>query len=202
MNEYDEKWEEKINALIDGELDPLGADELKAEATDDRELARAIVEAYQLQQAMEAVKVERAPASLRKKLKAIIPVHLFGQCAEMEQIMQVAEQYGLVVIEDAAQAIGSEYEFEDGSIKRAGSIGQYGCFSFFPSKNLGAFGDAGMVTTNDETIYERLKIMRVHGSKPKYYHDEVVRNGYCNGKETFAYVKNIMQRFERYSQFI
>ena len=71
MNEYDEKWEEKINALIDGELDPLGAEELKAEATDDRELARAIIEAYQLQQAMEAVRVERAPVSLRKKLKAI-----------------------------------------------------------------------------------------------------------------------------------
>jgi dTDP-4-amino-4,6-dideoxygalactose transaminase len=106
----------------------------------------------------------------RARLKAIMPVHLFGQCADMEPILELAEQYGLEVIEDAAQAIGSEYAFRDGTVKRAGSMGNYGCFSFFPSKNLGAFGDGGMVTTNSEEIYERLLIMRGHGAKPKYYH--------------------------------
>ena len=103
-------------------------------------------------------------------LKAVIPVHLFGQSADMEPIMKMAEAHGLKVIEDAAQAIGSEYEFSDGKVRRAGAIGQYGCLSFFPSKNLGAFGDGGMVLTNKDEIYEHLKIMRVHGSKPKYYH--------------------------------
>jgi len=81
-----------------------------------------------------------------------------------------------VVIEDAAQAIGAEYEFADGTVRRAGSMGEYGCFSFFPSKNLGAFGDAGMVTTNSLEICERLKILRVHGSSPKYYHKVVGGN--------------------------
>jgi dTDP-4-amino-4,6-dideoxygalactose transaminase len=112
----------------------------------------------------------------RSKIKAVIPVHLFGQCADMEPILDVAETYGLTVIEDAAQAIGAEYEFSEGSVKKAGSMGQYGCFSFFPSKNLGAFGDGGMVTTNEKEIYERLKIMRVHGSQPKYYHSIIGGN--------------------------
>jgi len=123
---------------------------------------------------MDPVKLEARISSMhdeeRSKLKAIIPVHLFGQCAEMEPILETARKYRLTMIEDAAQAIGSEYQFADGSVKRAGSMGEYGCFSFFPSKNLGAFGDGGMVTTNSEEIYDRLKIMRVHGGRPKYYH--------------------------------
>lgn len=106
----------------------------------------------------------------RSRLKAVMPVHLYGQCADMEPILKIADEYNLAVIEDAAQAIGAEYEFSDGSVKRAGSMGHYGCFSFFPSKNLGAFGDGGMVTTNDEVLYDRLRILRVHGAKPKYYH--------------------------------
>jgi dTDP-4-amino-4,6-dideoxygalactose transaminase len=106
----------------------------------------------------------------KSRLRAVIPVHLFGQCADMGPILHVAQSHGLTVIEDAAQAIGAEYGLADGSIKRAGSMGHYGCFSFFPSKNLGAFGDGGMVTTNEKETYERLKIMRVHGAKPKYYH--------------------------------
>jgi dTDP-4-amino-4,6-dideoxygalactose transaminase len=106
----------------------------------------------------------------RARAKAVIPVHLYGQCADMEPILASAERYGLTVIEDAAQAIGSTYRFESGEIRRAGAMGSYGCFSFFPSKNLGAFGDGGMVSTNSEDLYDRLKIMRVHGSKPKYYH--------------------------------
>lgn len=106
----------------------------------------------------------------RSRVKAIMPVHLFGQCADMEPILETAKKYNLVVIEDAAQAIGAEIAFRGGVAKRAGSMGEYGCFSFFPSKNLGAFGDGGMVTTNSKDLYERLMIMRGHGAKPKYYH--------------------------------
>jgi len=102
---------------------------------------------------------------ITKHTKAIIPVHLFGQCCDMEPILQIARAYDLVLIEDAAQAIGAEYKGQ-----RAGSIGDIGCFSFFPSKNLGAFGDGGMVTTSSKSLYEKLKILRVHGSHPKYYH--------------------------------
>lgn len=112
----------------------------------------------------------------RSKLKAVIPVHLYGQCADMEPILETAAKYDLTVIEDAAQAIGSEYRFSDGSVKRAGSMGDYGCFSFFPSKNLGAFGDAGMVITNSRELSERLKIMRDHGQDPKYYYQFIGGN--------------------------
>jgi dTDP-4-amino-4,6-dideoxygalactose transaminase len=112
----------------------------------------------------------------RDRVKAVIPIHLYGQCADMEPILNASAAEGILIIEDAAQAIGSEYEFRDKTVKKAGSMGQYGCFSFFPSKNLGAFGDGGMVTTDDEEIYNRLKIMRVHGSKPKYYHNSIGGN--------------------------
>ncbi|HEY6085666.1 MAG TPA: DegT/DnrJ/EryC1/StrS family aminotransferase [Nitrospira sp.] len=110
------------------------------------------------------------PAKIEKVLtgntKALIPVHLYGQCADMGPIMELATRRKLAVIEDAAQAIGTEYK--DG--RRAGSMGTVGCLSFFPSKNLGCLGDAGMVVTNDLELAERLKVLRVHGSKPKYYH--------------------------------
>ena len=99
------------------------------------------------------------------KTKAIIPVHIFGQCAEMDKINEIAKKHDLVVIEDAAQAIGSEYKG-----RRAGSLGDVGCFSFFPSKNLGCCGDGGLVTTNNDELAEKIRILRQHGSKPKYYH--------------------------------
>jgi dTDP-4-amino-4,6-dideoxygalactose transaminase len=99
------------------------------------------------------------------RLKAVIPVHLYGQCSDMDPILKIAKEYHLVVIEDAAQAIGAEYRG-----RRAGSMGDLGCFSFFPSKNLGAFGDGGMVTTDSDELYDKLRILRVHGSHPKYYH--------------------------------
>jgi len=118
-------------------------------------------------------KISTMNAKERARLKAIMPVHLFGQCADMDSIMAVAKSLGIAIIEDAAQAIGAEYRFSDGSLKRAGSMGDYGCFSFFPSKNLGSFGDGGMVTTNDDEAFQRLKIMRVHGSQPKYHHKVV-----------------------------
>jgi len=105
--------------------------------------------------------------------RAIIPVHLYGQCADMDRILEIAREKNLVVIEDAAQAIGAEYASKipmPSQIHRAGSMGAYGCFSFFPTKNLGGFGDGGMVVTNDPERAEKLRILRVHGSKPKYYH--------------------------------
>lgn len=112
----------------------------------------------------------------KSRVKAIIPVHLFGQCADMVRILKVAEEHDLSVIEDAAQAIGAEYEFADGEIKRAGSMGHYGCFSFYPTKNLGAFGEAGMVTTNDRVVYNNLKTMRNHGDVARYDHSFIGGN--------------------------
>jgi dTDP-4-amino-4,6-dideoxygalactose transaminase len=115
-----------------------------------------------------------------KLIKAIIPVHLYGQCADMEPIMAVATKYNVPVIEDAAQAIGAEYPFTsaDGTVttKKAGAIGLAGCFSFFPSKNLGGIGDGGMVVTDDKEFAEKLVLMRNHGAHPKYYHSMVGGN--------------------------
>ena len=115
------------------------------------------------------------PAQIESRItprtKAIIPVHLYGQCAEMDPILDIARRRGLLVIEDAAQAIGAEYKG-----RRAGSMGRYGCFSFFPSKNLGAAGDGGMVTTKDAGVAEKLRILRVHGSQSKYYHTVIGGN--------------------------
>ena len=108
---------------------------------------------------------KRIEAAITPKTKAIIPIHLYGQMADMGGVMQVADRHNLCVIEDGAQAIGCEFQG-----RRAGSIGHYGCFSFFPSKNLGGVGDGGIVVTTDAKRADMLSIMRVHGGKPKYYH--------------------------------
>jgi len=105
------------------------------------------------------------------KTKAIIPVHLYGQCAEMDTILEIAEKHGLYVIEDAAQAIGAKYKE-----RKAGSMGDMGCLSFFPSKNLGGYGDGGMVVTNNSELAEKVRVLRVHGAKPKYHHSMVGLN--------------------------
>ncbi|HIJ55595.1 MAG TPA: DegT/DnrJ/EryC1/StrS family aminotransferase [Deltaproteobacteria bacterium] len=115
--------------------------------------------------------IENLSAEDRERLKAVIPVHLYGQCANMDGILEIAKTYDLFVIEDAAQAIGAEYKG-----KRAGSMGDIGSFSFFPSKNLGAFGDGGIVTTSSEERADKLKILRAHGARPKYYHKVVGGN--------------------------
>jgi len=107
----------------------------------------------------------RVAKRITRKTRAIMPVHLFGQCADMDPLLALAAEKGIPIIEDAAQAIGSEYKG-----RRAGSMGTVGCFSFFPSKNLGAFGDAGMVTTNDPALAERLQVLRNQGAQPKYHH--------------------------------
>ncbi len=109
------------------------------------------------------------------KVKAIIPVHLYGQCADMDPILEIAQQHNIPVIEDAAQAIGAGYPSKYGE-KKAGSMGTIGCFSFFPSKNLGGMGDGGMVVTKDANIYEKLKKHRNHGANPKYYHELIGGN--------------------------
>ena len=105
------------------------------------------------------------------RTRAIMPVHLYGQSADMAPLLAIARQYSLRVIEDAAQAIGTEYRGQ-----RVGSFGDIGCFSFFPSKNLGAFGDAGLCTANDPELAEHLRVLRVHGGKPKYYHSFIGGN--------------------------
>jgi dTDP-4-amino-4,6-dideoxygalactose transaminase len=117
------------------------------------------------------INAELIDSAVTEKTKAIMPVHLFGQMADMDPIMAVANKHSITVIEDAAQSITSTYKG-----RKAGSIGKVGCFSFFPSKNLGGIGDGGMIVTNDEELYNRLFVMRNHGSKPKYYHKYVGGN--------------------------
>jgi dTDP-4-amino-4,6-dideoxygalactose transaminase len=116
--------------------------------------------------------VRKLEAKITPATRAIIPVHLYGQSAEMDEIEAIAQAYGLRIVEDGAQAIGVQYK--DG--RRVGTIGDIGCFSFFPSKNLGCFGDGGLVVTNDPALAETLRIMRVHGGKPKYYHKTIGGN--------------------------
>ncbi len=110
-------------------------------------------------------------AAITERTKAIMPVHLYGQMADMDPILEIARRHDLAVIEDAAQAISSTYKG-----KKAGSLGTAGCFSFFPSKNLGGIGDGGMIVTNDAALYERMMLMRNHGAQPKYYHKYVGGN--------------------------
>jgi len=113
------------------------------------------------------------------RIKAIIPVHLYGQCANMQRITALAEEYGVSVVEDAAQAIGAEFPFEENGCitwRRAGSMGICGCFSFFPSKNLGGIGDGGMITTSEKGFAEIVRSNRNHGAEPKYYHSRVGGN--------------------------
>jgi dTDP-4-amino-4,6-dideoxygalactose transaminase len=118
------------------------------------------------------------PSKIEEKItartKAIIPVHLFGQCADMDPFRKIAQEKNLFIVEDAAQALGAEYKPKVGSEgRRAGQIGDLGCFSFYPTKNLGAFGDAGMVVTDNPGLAEKVRLLRVHGSQPKYFHKAI-----------------------------
>ncbi len=118
-----------------------------------------------------------SPENIRKavtpRTRAIVPVHLFGQCADMEAIMAIAREFNLYVIEDAAQALGAEYIFSDGTCKKAGTMGIIGTTSFFPSKNLGCYGDGGALITNDDALAVKLKSIANHGMKVKYHHDDI-----------------------------
>lgn len=117
------------------------------------------------------IDVQKIESSITKRTKAILPVHLFGQPALMDQIMELAKSYNLIVIEDACQAIGATYKGQ-----KTGSLGHAGCFSFFPTKNLGGYGDGGMITTSDEELAGRLRKLRTHGSNNKYYNDIIGYN--------------------------
>jgi UDP-2-acetamido-2-deoxy-ribo-hexuluronate aminotransferase len=119
------------------------------------------------------ISIEAARKAITPKTKAIIPVHLFGQCANMERLMELAKEHNLVVIEDAAQATGAEYIFSDGTTKKAGTIGDIGTTSFFPSKNLGCYGDGGAIYTNNDELAEKLRSTANHGMKVRYQHDFV-----------------------------
>ncbi len=112
-----------------------------------------------------------AAAAISSRTRAIIPVHLYGQCADMDPILEAAHRRGIAVVEDAAQAIGATYKG-----RPAGSMGTAGCFSFFPSKNLGAFGDAGLLTTGDESLAREIRLLRNHGAEPKYFHTRIGGN--------------------------
>lgn len=116
---------------------------------------------------------ESVKNAITPRTRAIVPVHLFGQCAHMEPIMQIAAEHNLFVIEDNAQAIGAEYIFQDGSRKMAGTIGDIGCTSFFPSKNLGCYGDGGAIFTDDDALAHKMRIIVNHGMEVRYYHDIV-----------------------------
>jgi len=119
------------------------------------------------------INIESLKKAITPKTKAIVPVHLFGQCANMEAVLAIAKEHNLFVIEDTAQAIGADYTFKDGSKKKAGTIGNVGTTSFFPSKNLGCYGDGGAIFTNDDELAHTLRGMVNHGMYKRYYHDVV-----------------------------
>lgn len=116
---------------------------------------------------------EQVEAAITEKTKAIVPVHLFGQCADMDSVMAIARKHNLFVVEDTAQAIGADYTFKDGTSQKAGTIGDVGATSFFPSKNLGCYGDGGAIFTNNDDLAKKLRIIANHGQTVRYYHDMI-----------------------------
>lgn len=117
--------------------------------------------------------VESVRRAITPRTKAIVPVHLFGQCANMEAIMALAREHNLFVVEDACQAIGAQYTFANGETRQAGTMGHIGCTSFFPSKNLGCYGDGGAIFTNDDALADKMRAIANHGCRVRYHHDEV-----------------------------
>lgn len=143
------------------------------------------------------------PAALRKAItprtKAIVPVHLYGHAAPMEEIMAIAKEHNLYVIEDNAQAIGCDYRFADGKVAKTGSIGTIGATSFYPSKNLGAFGDGGAIFTNDDTLAHQLKMIANHGQEKRYYHELVGCNSRLDAIQA-AILGIKLTRLDEYNQ--
>ena len=117
--------------------------------------------------------IESVRHAITPRTKAVVPVHLFGQCANMEAIMALAKEHNLFVVEDACQAIGAKYTFANGETKQAGTIGHIGCTSFFPSKNLGCYGDGGAIFTNDDALADKMRAIANHGCHVRYHHDEI-----------------------------
>ena len=139
------------------------------------------------------ISTEEIRKAITPRTKAIVPVHLFGQCANMEEIMKIADEYNLFVIEDTAQATGAEYLFRDGSSKKAGTIGHIGTTSFFPSKNLGCYGDGGALITSDDDLASKMRSIANHGMKVKYYHDDIGINSRLDTVQ--AAVLNVKLRY-------
>ncbi len=137
-------------------------------------------------------------AAISPKTKAIIPVHLYGQCSNMEAIMEIANEHGIPVIEDTAQAIGATYTFSDGSQKKAGTIGAIGCTSFFPSKNLGGYGDGGAIFTNSDELAATLRKVANHGQSKRYYHDIVGVNSRLDSIQA-AILRVKLKHLDRYN---
>jgi UDP-2-acetamido-2-deoxy-ribo-hexuluronate aminotransferase len=145
---------------------------------------------------MDPVSLEKA---ITPKTKAIVPVHLYGQAAPMEEVLQIAKKHNLYVIEDNAQAIGCSYTFKDGTVKKTGTMGHIGATSFYPSKNLGAFGDGGALFTNDDSLAHTLKTIANHGQEKRYYHDIVGCNSRLDSIQ--AAILNIkLKHLDRYNQ--
>jgi dTDP-4-amino-4,6-dideoxygalactose transaminase len=119
------------------------------------------------------IDIDAVRRAITPRTKAIVPVHLFGQCADMEPLMALAKEHGLYVVEDACQAIGAQYTFSDGQTKQAGTMGHIGCTSFFPSKNLGCYGDGGAIFTNDDELAARMRAIANHGMVVRYHHDTI-----------------------------
>jgi UDP-2-acetamido-2-deoxy-ribo-hexuluronate aminotransferase len=143
------------------------------------------------------------PAAIRKAItprtKAIVPVHLYGQAAPMEEILAIAKEQGLYVVEDNAQAIGAEYRFSNGETRKTGTMGHIGCTSFFPSKNLGAYGDGGAIFTNDEALANRLSMIANHGQSKRYYHDLVGCNSRLDSIQA-AVLRVKLKHLDRYNE--
>jgi dTDP-4-amino-4,6-dideoxygalactose transaminase len=137
-----------------------------------------------------AAQVEKA---ITPKTKAIVPVHLFGQSVDMEPLMALAKKYNLWVIEDNAQAIGADYTFADGSVRKTGAIGHFGCTSFFPSKNLGCYGDGGAIITDDDALAAKARMIANHGQSRQYYHDMIGVNSRLDAIQ--AAVLNVKLRY-------
>ena len=145
------------------------------------------------------IDVTKLESAITRKTKAIIPVHLFGQCAEMEPLLNIAEKHNISVIEDACQAIGTTYTFSDGTVKQAGTMGDVGCLSFFPSKNLGCYGDGGAMMTQDGTLATKLRAICKHGSIEKYYHQMMGMNSRLDTLQA-AVLQVKLQHLDEYLQ--
>ena len=144
------------------------------------------------------INIEEIEKAITPKTKAIIPVHLFGQCADMESVMSLSKIHGLFIIEDTAQTIGGDYTFSNGETKKAGTIGDIGTTSFFPSKNLGCYGDGGALFTNDSELAKRLEAIVNHGMYERYYHDEIGVNSRLDSIQA-AILRIKLQQLDKYN---
>lgn len=145
------------------------------------------------------ISTESIEEAITPKTKAIIPVHLFGQTANMEAIMKVAQKHQLKVVEDGAQSIGSDFIFSDEKTQKSGTIGDFGCTSFFPSKNLGCYGDGGALYTNDDKLAEKARMVVNHGMKVRYYHDEIGINSRLDSVQA-AVLSVKLQKLDKYNR--